>query len=405
MIRLATTLVAALAIATPAAAQFNIFSPAPLAGEDWVGVKATKTNARLTAEPAARAARPAPAAPAPAPAAAPIAEAAPKGPRLSALSSPAQAEQPAAGPALKREVIVTGELVRIGDLVENAGAVAEVAIFRAPDLGQTGGVSARRIAEAVRAHQIIGLDTRGIEEVAVTRASRAVTVKEIEARILRALAGQHGIADAKDLGIAFDHEVRTFYVEPDATAELALARLNYDPRSRRLDAAIELPGTAARRAPLRLTGVLTETFEAMVPVRALAQGETVKPSDLTIERRPKSELTPTTLTTAAQAVGLAAKRALPAGKVIRQGDLIKPELVGRNESVTIVFEAPGIVLTVRGKALEAGAQGDLINVLNVQSKRTVQATVIGPGRVTVSATSPRVAANTDPSNPPHKRAE
>ena len=132
MIRLATTLVAALAIATPAAAQFNIFSPAPLAGEDWVGVKATKTNARLTAEPAARAARPAPAAPAPAPAAAPIAEAAPKGPRLSALSSPAQAEQPAAGPALKREVIVTGELVRIGDLVENAGAVAEVAIFRAP---------------------------------------------------------------------------------------------------------------------------------------------------------------------------------------------------------------------------------------------------------------------------------
>ena len=53
----------------------------------------------------------------------------------------------------------------------------------------------------------------------MTRASRAVTAKEIEARILRALAGQHGIADTKDLGIAFDHEVRTLYVEPDATAE------------------------------------------------------------------------------------------------------------------------------------------------------------------------------------------
>lgn len=162
---------------------------------------------------------------------------------------------------------------------------------------------------------------------------------------------------------------------------------------------------AARRAPLRLTGVLTETFEAMVPVRALAHGETVKASDLAIERRPKSELAPATVTTPAQAVGLAAKRALPAGKVIRQSDLIKPELVSRNESVTIVFEAPGIVLTVRGKALEAGAQGDVINVLNVQSKRTVQATVIGPGRVTVSAASPRVAANADPTNSPHKRAE
>jgi flagellar basal body P-ring formation protein FlgA len=403
MIRFAT-LLAAIAIATPAGAQFNIFSPAPLAAEDWVGVTATKTNARLTPEPAARAARPAPAAPAPA--AAPIAGAAPKGPRLSALSSPAAAEQPAAGPALRREVIVTGELVRIGDLVENAGAVAEVAIFRAPDLGQTGGVSARRIAEAVRAHHIIGLDTRGIDQVAVTRASRAVTAKDIEARLLRALTVQHGLADAKDLGIAFDHEVRTLYVEPDATADLTIARLNYDPRSRRFDAALELPGAAAaRRAPLRLTGMLTETFEAVVPVRALAQGEALKASDLAIERRPKGELTSATVTAVTQAVGLAAKRALPAGKVIRQTDLIKPELVSRNESVTIVFEAPGILLTVRGKALEAGAQGDLINVLNVQSKRTVQATVVGPGRVAVNATTPRVAANADPPNPPHKRAE
>ena len=55
--------------------------------------------------------------------------------------------------------------------LDNAGAVAEMAIFRAPDPGQTGTVSARKIAEAVRQHQIIGLDTRGIEQVSVTRAS------------------------------------------------------------------------------------------------------------------------------------------------------------------------------------------------------------------------------------------
>ncbi|SRR6266508_917725 len=375
MIRLATLVVAA-AIATPAAAQFNIFSPLPLAGEDWLG---GSRGAEKTAQLAQDLATPAPSAP---------------------------GREEAAGPALKSNVTVVGEIVRIGDLIENAGAVADVPIFRAPDLGQTGSVPARRVAELVRAHRIIGLDTRGLDEVSVTRASRAVTVKEIETRLLRALAGRHGIADAKDIAIAFDHEVRTLHVEPGAGAELVLARLSYEPRSRRFDAVLEPPGgAAARRPPLRLTGVLTETFEAVVPVRALAQGETVKASDLAIERRPKSELVPATVTTAEQAVGLAAKRALVPGKVIRQGDLMKPELVGRNESVTIVFEAPGIHLTIRGKALEAGTQGDLINVLNVQSKRTVQATVTGPGRVTVNAASPRLAANADPSNPPRKRAE
>ena len=71
---------------------------------------------------------------------------------------------------------------------------------------------------------------------------------------------------------------------------------------------------------------------------------------------------------------------------------MKPLVVQRNEPVTILYEVPGIVLTVRGKALEAGAVGDMINVLNVQSNRTVQATVIGPGRVSIAAAAPVVAA-------------
>ena len=40
-----------------------------------------------------------------------------------------------------------------------------------------------------------------------------------------------------------------------------------------------------------------------------------------------------------------------------------------------------MVLTIRGKAADSGAEGDVISVLNEQSKRTVQGTIIGPGRV------------------------
>ena len=47
-----------------------------------------------------------------------------------------------------------------------------------------------------------------------------------------------------------------------------------------------------------------------------------------------------------------------------------------------------MVLSVRAKALEAGAEGDTISVLNAQSNRVVQATVTGPGRVP-SITRPR----------------
>ena len=75
---------------------------------------------------------------------------------------------------------------------------------------------------------------------------------------------------------------------------------------------------------------------------------------------------------------------------------MKPELVQRNETVTLVYEVPGIVLTVRGKAVDGGAEGDVINVLNEQTKRTVQGVVVGPGRVIISTGSPRLAANIAP---------
>src|SRR3954471_7371599 len=93
-------------------------------------------------------------------------------------SSSAQRVVQNKGPALKAEATVAGDLVRIGDLIENAGAVADVPIFRAPDLGQAGGVPASRVAAAVRSHHIRDLDTRGLAEVVVTRASRSITAKE-----------------------------------------------------------------------------------------------------------------------------------------------------------------------------------------------------------------------------------
>ncbi len=297
-------------------------------------------------------------------------------------------------PALKREARIVSDIVRIGDLVDNAGAVAEVAIFRAPDLGQTGSVPASRVIEAVRPHQITGLDTRGIGEVVVVRASRAISAKDIEARLLQALAGQYGLPDSKDLAITFDHALRTLHVEPGATAQLEVSRLSFDPRTRRFDARLTVPGSAvARGMPLRFTGAVVETIEAVIPLRAIAQNEVIKASDVMIERRPKSQFSGSPVLAIEDVLEFAAKRPLQMGQAIRQSDVTKPELVTRNETVTMLFHAPGMLLSYRGKALEAGAMGDVISVLNTQSKRTIQATVSGPSQVTVTGNIPRFVSN------------
>ena len=90
---------------------------------------------------------------------------------------------------------------------------------------------------------------------------------------------------------------------------------------------------------------------------------------MVVERRPRAEIGRDIITDRDQAVGLAARSAMQPGRPLRIADLMKPELVQRNETVMLVYEVPGIMLTVRGKAAEGGAEGDVIS----RAQRTIQA--------------------------------
>ncbi len=317
---------------------------------------------------------------------------------LAALAAPAVAQTAVERPVLKSDVTVTGELVRIGDLIDHAGIVADVPIFRAPDLGSTGTVPVDAVLDAVRVHALIGLDTAGLSEVVVTRASRAIPAKDIEDRIADALARQYALGKPKDIAVTFERELRAIHVEPSAKGEPRVSRITYDTRSGRFDATLEIPTSATNRGLLRLSGRATATAEVVTLLRPLDRGALIKSADVVVERRPRAEITRDFISDSTLAIGQAARVALQAGRPLRTADLMKPELVQRNDTVTLVYEVPGIVLTVRGKAIEGGAEGDVVSVLNEQSKRTVQGVVTGPGRVLVTTSPRRLAANIGATN-------
>src|SRR5256885_14265911 len=106
---------------------------------------------------------------------------------LSALLLAISVTPAAAQARLKAQATVASDIVRIGDLIENAGVAANTPIFRAPDLGQTGAVPSRTVLDAVRLYGLIAVDARGISEIAVTRLSRIIAIDDIEARIVQAL--------------------------------------------------------------------------------------------------------------------------------------------------------------------------------------------------------------------------
>lgn len=310
-----------------------------------------------------------------------------------ALASPALAQSPMP-PTLKSTITVTSDLVRVGDLVDNAGIAANAAVFRSPDPGSTGIVPVQQVVEALRPYDVVAVNTLGLTDVTVTRTSREIPAKDVEDRILRSIAGHYSFNDPRSVSLTFDRELRPVHVEAGVRGDLQISRMSFDPRTGRFDVTLDVAGSdALRRAPLRLSGVASETFDAATVTRSITRGEILRASDVVVQRRPKTEFTNDTFGEQKAVIGQAAKRQLRAGQTLREGDLVKPDIVARNEPVIILYQVPGIALTVRGKALEAGAQGDMVNVLNVQSQRNIQAVVVAPGRVAVTSLSPQIAAS------------
>jgi flagella basal body P-ring formation protein FlgA len=310
---------------------------------------------------------------------------------MSAAPSLAQSrDDVVAAPVLRASVNVSGDLVRIGDVVDNAGNAAQIAIYRAPDLGTTGSISTAQVLGALRAHQVIGVDTRDLKAISVTRLARTLDSKDIELQVARALERRNGLGEAANLSLSFDRDVQTLQLDASNSGNLQPVAARYEPRGGRFDVSFEIANDASAPTKLRFTGSAVETVEAAVLARGVERNEVIKSSDVVIERRPKAEVG-NDATGRDNAVGMQARRQLRAGQALRVTDLAKPDLVTRDQNVTLIYESSGLYLTIRGKALEGGTEGDVVNVLNLQSKRTVSGVVVGRGQVSVAISTPRPA--------------
>jgi flagella basal body P-ring formation protein FlgA len=304
-------------------------------------------------------------------------------------------EDAIAAPMLRANVTVESDVVRIGDMIDNAGTSGLIAIYRAPDLGTTGSLPTAQVIAALQAHQVIGVDTRDIKAVSVTRLARTIEGKEIESQVAHALEHRSGLGDAANLSLTFDRDVQDVRVEASNTGALQPASVRYEPRNGRFDVSFEIASdTGSARTKLRFTGAAIETVETAVLTRNVERNEVLKSADVATERRPKAELGGEPAARG-RAIGMQMRRQLRAGQALKVADLGKPDLVQRDDNVTLIYESTGLYLTMRGKALEAGTEGDTVNVLNLQSKRTVSGLVIGRGQVAISIATPRLPTAAD----------
>jgi flagella basal body P-ring formation protein FlgA len=124
-----------------------------------------------------------------------------------------------------------------------------------------------------------------------------------------------------------------------------------------------------------------------VPVAVLqqpvARGEQIDASNLATE--PRTASAARGALPIERAAGMEATRNLSAGSVVRQGDVMRPQLVHRGEPVTVRIQSGALVITASGRALGGGAVGDAVRVVVNATNRTLDGVIEGSGSVRVAA--------------------
>lgn len=121
------------------------------------------------------------------------------------------------------------------------------------------------------------------------------------------------------------------------------------------------------------------TAETVVAARTIRANAIILPSDVTMST---AEI-PNGFGRVDDVVGQEARQILYAGRPVFLDSIGPPAIVTRNQIVRLSFAGTGLSITTDGRALERGAVGDRIRIMNLSSRATLFGHVEADGSVKV----------------------
>lgn len=284
---------------------------------------------------------------------------------------------------LKLAPSVDGPKITLGDLFTGdafAGnpTLAHIAIGPAPRPGRRSAIEAAWLETTAREHGIAWHKPDGLSKVIVSRAGQPVPAEHITATITEALKEKTSLA-----GVLVNIEETEIWIAAGIEPSVAVESIDYDATSGRFTARVRAP--AESEDIFAVHGRAKPALPVATLMRDVKAGDLLAQGDVSLTAIESGRVAQDAITDADSLVGFAAKRQMRAGQKLRQGDVERPRMLKKGDVVTLIYEVPGMTLTAMGRAVNDGATGDIISVVNAQSHRTVEAKVTGAGTVTVEA--------------------
>ncbi len=290
---------------------------------------------------------------------------------------------------LRPHVSVTGDTVTLGDLFDDAGTASDVVIAAAPRPGAPTAISVSRISQVARRNGIAWRNTQGLTRVVVSRSGIPLAPDMIHTALADAIAEEAPTVAAKGLiEVVFTGGTNRLMVTSDETPSLAVEQVAFDTRTGRFRAIVRVPAEAENSQRFRVTGRAFAALDIPVLTHRMSPGDKITEADVDWMRVPATRVSQNIIDDKSDLIGFTPRRSLRPGEPVRSSDIEAPRLVEKGSTVAITYRLANMSLSTRGRALEDGALGESIRVVNPRSHRTIEVEVTGFNQAQVAPVGP-----------------
>jgi flagella basal body P-ring formation protein FlgA len=281
---------------------------------------------------------------------------------------------------LRPNTTLRASTVRLSDLFDGLDSNADRVLGPGPGPGGRIVVEAAQLRAIARQFEVDWRPASPADRAVLERLGRPLRRDDVVDAVRSALITAGASSDC-------DVDVAGFtppLVPVEAVPRPVVSDLDYDATVGRFSALLSVTGQGMEALHLRIDGRVDDTIEVPVAATRLLVGGIVRPDDVRMARVRTTAIRGDVLRKPSDAVGMQTKRQIGAGQPLFTNELMHPSMVVKGAVVLMVLDSPGIVLTAQGQAIESGAIGARIRVLNPSSRATVEAEVIGPDKVRVA---------------------
>ena len=288
---------------------------------------------------------------------------------------------PAHAVGLKQNSMVGGNMITLGDIFYDLPRDEDRILGPAPQPGQEMVLNARTLMRIAIALDLPWRPSTSAEYVVLSRAATIIDSDMVESALRTALQQEEGITE--DFKIQFSEGIPQIILPQNMPPEIEVSSIDYNPEKEWFSASFVAPSEQNPIQRITASGRIERLVKVPVLREPMRKGTVISKYDIEYKAISRRSLTGEIMLSAENLIGMTPRRVLLADSPINSNEIEQPKAVAKGESITMIFNNRGLTLTAKGQALEDGAKGDKIRVINIASNRTIDATVSGNGEVHV----------------------